>query len=1282
MQMIRQVAETRQDAPGQSVTGSAPRVPSPSRKPRRASNLAPAILLFLSLVAGPPRPACGADLIAADWGVRPGLYEIDRVTGATRLRVPVTGMPGDLLFGIAWDAATGQLYATGSEILGPDSLLEIDPDSGATLAADLSVFLPFGSLDIAEGDVAVEPSNGLVYCLSSGGSIHIWDPYSRQKSYWYSLPATNDYSGLAFNAAGELFVLNPNSRSEQPATLQKLNPANGAILQTTPLNARLGVVLGLAFDPDTDEAWVADGCLEGDACTGSRLFRLDPAAGALTFVAEMAAPMSGLTFRTTRDVSGEVAVFDGPTDGAAELVDGQSDPISFGTVVRNSRFVRPITVKNHGPEPLTILRLGAGPVYSVTNHPPLPLVLGAGTSFTFDLVLDTAGGGPYPGTLTVVSSDADENRFVVPLSAHVPVESAIRVVGPSGPLASGQSTAVVFQPNPFGGGSATSYQVSTDGPDPLVLSGVIVPQGFSFTVNAAGGPVIMPLTIPVGGSGSVVVSSVGPVPGAYSGAVHLLVEDAARTDFVFPIFALHDLPEIDVSVVGTGQISSGATIDFGATPFGTPVARRFAIKNLHQSSLTVTGISMPPGYGFTLPAPSFPLTLSRNQTLNVTVLLAATTSGVFSGPLVIHNSDYDEGAFEVQLDGRVREDSITFHGFSSHILEGPSASVSAFAVGLNFGAVTYAWDLDGDGAYDDFIGATVPLTDSDGPGEFLARVKVSDTRSSGVFAGTVPVLNAAPLLAGSLPESVAAGSEVVLEVTASDAAADAAAGLAWELDWGDGTTASRGPGSPSPQTFRHTYTQPGVARSIELRATDKDGGAGLWSAQAWVHSGVFGFFEGDSPTGGELRDEESRLQFSAPVGQAADRQLTVINRSSAPATLGPATLPVGFSIAAPPDLPVVVPPGGVLTLALRFNPKVFGGFGGVVTIQTSDPLMPEFDLALEATVEAPDLVVNQFGQEKYDLANGIGIFSIPPGSGPFDGLEFNLVNANGSRPLIVAAVELPPGFSLHGPPAFPIVIDDNSGPVDIRLQATNTAARFAKGRVKIQSNDPDESPFEFYVTARIGNVSDLLVITAEGFPEFDTAGSALGVLLHDQDEPLVFPGPKPSERGLVLLNQGNIDLTVSAITLPTDFVFVSPPALPVTLGFYQSHTLPPIRLSTDAPGLYTGHLVIASTDPDESLYRVPLRAEVAGPPASAPRLSIRALTPAGPHGPATLSGTVDGGTPNGSVLLEASTDFGLSHPWTAIATVPLDANGAATFGPVSDPASLGATSGFFRLRVP
>ncbi len=1238
-----------------------------------------AVLAILGLHADPLHADSGYLLLGNTWDQQPN-ESLCVVNTATGLATPFTATGDRFLMGIAYDEIGDKLYAsTTSYSLFASRLVEVNRFSGA-IESNFAVGL--GNFEtVAEGDVAVQKSTGHVFALRSGGSVHVWNSVTRKFVRSFVLSGNDDYSGIAFNGAGDLYLVDPNSRSADPPHLVRIDPVNGTVLQTTVLDTDIGVVAGLAFHPVTDQAWLADACRGDDTCTGSRLYQVNMASGALTLVGSTGLPLAGLTFvpEAAAPGSGQISLFNGAADTDPPLTHNQVTPINFGTQAHNATSSRPVTIKNTGVDPLTIHRAGALGSYSVSGLPALPAILAAGSTLTFNLTVHTRGGGTYAGSLRIFSSDDDPREVGIPLTAQVPLDKEIRVTGPFGQVIDGQLEPVVFQAG-FATSSLASFQVFNDGPDPLTLSSVTIPAGFTVTFSSGSFPVTLPRSIASDSFVNVGISTSGPASGAYGGMVRLFNDDEDESEFTFPISALHNSPEIKVVANFSAEVQSGGSLDFGTATFGQAVSRNLRITNLSVPTLTITGITLPDGFVFSS-VPVFPINLAKNGIRDIGVRLAAAAAGNFNGTLIIHNNDHDEGGFELDLFGAVREDSIVFQGFSTQIFESPSPQVSAFAFGFNFGPLTYAWDLDGDGEYDDASAQTAPLAGVDGPGSFAARVRITDSRSSADFSGLIPISNAAPSISGNLPGSFAAGVQSSFTLTAVDSAPDTAAGFTWVIDWGDGTVETSAAGQPAERNFSHTYSQPGVSRQIVITATDKDGAPGQTNRDAWVHSGIVGVFDGADISGTELRDGQDGITFASTLGNPQDHPITVLNRGASPATIGPVTLPAGFVLVSPPVLPLVIAPSGSATFTVRFQANAFGTFTGVMAIGTSDPLMALFELNLSGEVEAPDITVNQFSVEAFDFASGQRRFEVSPGTGSFDGLSLNI--EHDGPPLIISSIELPPGFQIQAPPVFPLVLDSNSGSVDLRIQANGPSPSFLKGWVRIFSNDPDESPFSFLVTSRNGAVRDLMAVRSELAGDFDSGSSVEGVILHHQTEPLVFTTPGPSERGITLFNLGSQSLAITGASLPAGFSFVSAPSFPISIGLFGNQALPAIRFNGTDPGTYAGNLEIVSSDPDENPYLVPLRAVVAG--AASPELalaSIPVITPAGASTGATFSANVTG-PPGSTVRLEASTDLGKSDPWQVIGQVILNGSGSGSFNAVPDPDTAGnppAPANFFRLR--
>ena len=174
------------------------------------------------------------------------------------------------------------------------------------------------------------------------------------------------------------------------------------------------------------------------------------------------------------------------------------------------------------------------------------------------------------------------------------------------------------------------------------------------------------------------------------------------------------------------------------------------------------------------------------------------------------------------------------------VSEGDSLHLDASASSDPDGdALSYSWDVNGDGQFGDAAGVQPTLSWSqlqalgigDGPATFAAHVRVNDGRNGiDEASAMLTVNNLRPQTAISGDASGTYGQSLSYALSATDVSAvDLAAGFIYVIHWGDGTpdtTIPRTAGNASGLNLNHTFASAGQF-AVQVTSTDKDGGTSL-----------------------------------------------------------------------------------------------------------------------------------------------------------------------------------------------------------------------------------------------------------------------------------------------------------------------------------------------------------------------------------------------------------------------------------------------------------------------
>lgn len=171
------------------------------------------------------------------------------------------------------------------------------------------------------------------------------------------------------------------------------------------------------------------------------------------------------------------------------------------------------------------------------------------------------------------------------------------------------------------------------------------------------------------------------------------------------------------------------------------------------------------------------------------------------------------------------------HGGTYLINEGNSLNLDASGSSdVDGDTLTYRWDLDNDGQYDDLISTSATATVAwstlsglgiDDDGVYSIGLQVDDGSGGQISTSTtLTVQNVAPTLTASGSSIVTGGTSYTLNLSATDPGNDTI--TQWMVNWGDGTITTHA-GNPASVTHVFSNTRSGMTFDITVSAVDEDG---------------------------------------------------------------------------------------------------------------------------------------------------------------------------------------------------------------------------------------------------------------------------------------------------------------------------------------------------------------------------------------------------------------------------------------------------------------------------
>jgi hypothetical protein len=358
---------------------------------------------------------------------------------------------------------------------------------------------------------------------------------------------------------------------------------------------------------------------------------------------------------------------------------------------------------------------------------------------------------------------------------------------------------------------------------------------------------------------------------------------------------------------------------------------------------------------------------------------------------------------------------------------------------------------------------------------------------------------------------------------------------------------------------------------------------------------------------GPIEGAGTTIEFGTRAAgrKGTTRTFRVRNNGDATLNLGNISLPAGFTLTDP--LKAALAPGEAESFTIHMetsgNP---GARGGVVSIPTNDPDHSPFTFRIAGTIiavgEAPrpeitvDVVQKRQARGVVDGVSSFAFGAIAPKTKLSRIARTFRVTNDGIATLRLGKVSVPQGFVVLDGLARKIrpgrsdtfVIAPDSG-----LKRGNKA-----GQVLFTTNDANETPFNFSVSAFIG------VAAPSGPPEISVFTSSGQAIADGSSVPVSFGSVRRAARNPArtfrVRNDGASTLSLGAISAPAGFTIVS--GLPGSLapGAAASFTL---GMDTRSTGERGGQVSFSTNDPNENPFNFAVAGAVTAPASAGPAIS-------------------------------------------------------------------------------
>jgi hypothetical protein len=334
------------------------------------------------------------------------------------------------------------------------------------------------------------------------------------------------------------------------------------------------------------------------------------------------------------------------------------DSISFGAVLVGQTATSKVLVLNVSTEPVSVSQLNvSGQSFFVSGQSNLPVTIGAGSVYNFQIGFKPSSDSSYSGQFLVMSASGQQIYEGSISGLGVSSSSSTPILGVS-------AANLTFGNLSAGSASTQPVTLTSMGTAPVTIDSATV-SGTAFTVSGATFPAIL-------NPGQSVTLNVQFDPTATGAASEQLSIQSTSSSNSTAI--------VHLSGTGTGtavaspQLTiSAASLTFGNVTVDTASTQPVTLTSTGTAPVTINSTALT-GTGFAVARATFPLTLNPSQSMTLNVQFDPNATGLASGQLTIQSNSSANGTAVVSLSG------------TGTAVANPQLTISAAS--LTFGNVT------------------------------------------------------------------------------------------------------------------------------------------------------------------------------------------------------------------------------------------------------------------------------------------------------------------------------------------------------------------------------------------------------------------------------------------------------------------------------------------------------------------------------------------------------------------------------------------------------------------